>query len=401
MDLDLASRLKRPDDSTIVLLVLDGLGGLPRRSNGFTELEAAETPNMDELVEEGTAGLQTPVAPGVTPGSGPGHLGLFGYDPLEYRVGRGVLSGLGIGYPLEPGEVAARGNFCRVDGDGFVTDRRAGRISTETNEALCEKLRTIDVPGVDIDIETVKEHRFLIVFQGEDLSGDVEDTDPHETGRRPNPPAPRHEGAESTSEAVSAFLDQVDDALADDDPANMVLLRGFSQLPDWPTFESAFGLDAACIANYPMYRGVARLVGMDALPTEESIEEKFAVARDHWDDHDFFFIHEKRTDSSGEDGDFDMKMTVIEEVDRQLPQLLELDPDVLVVTGDHSTPSAMGQHSWHPVPVFVWSDDVRPDEVERFGETYCRDGELGPQYPGRELMPLAVAHAGRFDKFGA
>jgi 2,3-bisphosphoglycerate-independent phosphoglycerate mutase len=401
MNLDLIRRVAEPADSTIVLLVLDGLGGLSRESNRCTELESARTPNLDDLAASGECGLQVPVAPGITPGSGPGHLGLFGYDPVEYHVGRGVLSALGVGFDLQPRDVAARGNFCTVDESGVVTDRRAGRISTDTNRRLRDELRKIALPGVEVHVETVKEHRFLLVLRGDDLSGAIEDTDPQEPGHRPRRPEPREPGAARTSDLVSEFVDRAGDELSDEPHANMVLLRGFAQRPNWPTFPDALGLDAACIADYPMYRGVSKLVGMDTLPSREDIDGKFAVADDHWSDYDFFFIHEKRTDRSAEDGNFSGKKTVIEEIDQKLPQLLELAPDVVVVTGDHSTPARMKSHSWHPVPVTISGPNVRADHVESFGERACREGALGPQFPGEELMALALANAGRLAKYGA
>jgi 2,3-bisphosphoglycerate-independent phosphoglycerate mutase len=403
MDLDQMTDLLEPADTTISLLVLDGVGGLPG-DDGLTELQAAETPNLDALAAESACGLQVPVGPGIIPGSGPGHLSLFGYDPLEYSVGRGVLSALGIGFDLKSTDVAARGNFCTVDDQGRVTDRRAGRISTETNRELCDKLRSIDIDGVDIHIETVKEHRFLLVLRGEGLSGELEDTDPQETGVEPHDSVasrPDQTDAVQTADLVAEFLRKARETLADASPANMLLLRGFAKRPDWPTFQSAYNLDAACIASYPMYRGVARLVGMDVLECEAELESKFEVAAQHWDDYDYFFIHEKQTDSSGEDGDFERKVKVIEEADAALPTLLDQGPDVLTITGDHSTPSTMAQHSWHPVPVLMHAQHCRRDKAEAFNEIDCLDGALGPRLPGPDLMPLALAHAGRLTKYGA
>lgn len=401
MRLDVIEEIVQPADTTIALLVLDGVGGLPPESGSETELEAAYTPNLDELASSGESGLQLPVGTGITPGSGPGHLGLFGYDPLEYRVGRGVLSGLGIGFDLRENDVAARGNFCTVDSDGIVTDRRAGRISTEKNEEICERLRQIELPGAELHLETVKGHRFLLVLRGEGLSGDIEDTDPHEVGRPTQPPEPTRPEAEMTARLVENFTEQAGEILADEKPANMVLLRGFDKRPNWPQFPDAYGLEGTCIANYPMYKGVSRLVGLDAHDVGSSIDEKFRFAGEIWDDYDFVFVHEKRTDSSGEDGDFEKKKAVIEEVDSKLPDLLEHDPDVLVVTGDHSTPSRLKSHSWHPVPVLIAGPNVRSDSVASFGETACRSGALGPQFPARDLMALALANAGRLTKFGA
>jgi len=401
VELDFICRLAEGAETKIVLLVMDGLGGLPTRPGGLTELETASTPNLDHLATRGICGLQQPVAPGVTPGSGPAHLSLFGYDPIRYQVGRGVLSALGIDFDLTPSDVAARGNFCTVDKQGRVLDRRAGRISSEKNRELCELLRQIELPDVELFIRTVKEYRLLLVLRGERLSGAVTDTDPQETDVRPLEPQATAEDAERTVQLVKQFLDRAGELLADHHPANMLLLRGFSKRPDWPSMEKAYGLRAAAIAGYPMYRGVAKLVGMDVLETGPEIEEELETLEQHWDDYDFFFFHVKRIDSAGEDGDFERKVALIEEVDTHIPRLLDLEPDVLVVTGDHSTPSFLRYHSWHPVPVILWSKFCRSDHVHRFGERACMGGGLGPRIPGVDLMPLALANARRLEKFGA
>jgi 2,3-bisphosphoglycerate-independent phosphoglycerate mutase len=401
--LDLIKQVRKPADTKIVLLVMDGLGGLPVKTGGATELEAPSTPNLDDLASRGICGLHEPVGTAITPGSGPGHLALFGYDPLHYQVGRGVLTALGIGFDLDERDVAARGNFCTVDDEGQVSDRRAGRISTKNNRELCEKLRQIDLSDVELFVETVKEHRFLLVLRGEHLSDDVGDTDPQETGVKPISAQATSESqeAQATAKLVQQFVGQARERLRDVRPANMVLLRGFARRPDWPSFPDVFGLRAAALADYPMYRGVARLLGMKTLETGGGIDQKIEHARETWHDYDFFFLHHKPTDSAGEDRDFDRKAQQIEQVDAALPRLLEMQPDVVIVTGDHSTPSALAQHSWHPVPVVLWSQSCRPDRVERFGEHDCVAGGLGPRLPTTDLMPLAMAHARRLDKFGA
>lgn len=401
MDLDFIKTLVKPAETKIVLLVIDGLGGLPRKSDNLTELEAANTPNLDSLAKKGICGLQQPVGPGITPGSGPGHLGIFGYDPVKYKVGRGVLAALGIGFDLQPGDVAARGNFCTIDENGNVLDRRARRIPTEKNKELCEILRDIKLPGVEVFVETVKEHRCLIVLRGENLSGDIIDTDPQEIGKKPLQPQALSSDGTHTAELVSQFLDQVNNVLADQHPANMILLRGFSKKPNWPSMQEAFGLKSAAIAGYPMYRGVSKLIGMDILETGSTIKDEFTTLENHWADYDFFYLHVKKTDSAGEDGDFDRKVSVIEETDREIPRLLNLNPDVIIVTGDHSTPSLMKAHSWHPVPVLIWSKLCRADKVDCFGERACITGGLGSRLPAIDLMPLALANAKRLEKFGA
>ncbi len=398
---ELIRSLIKPADTKIVLLLLDGLGGIPGGPEGLTELEAAHTPNMDDLAADGICGLHEPVGPGITPGSGPSHLGVFGYDPLRFQVGRGVMSALGIDFALQPGDVAARGNFCTVDEDGIVTDRRAGRISSEKNRELCRLLREAQLSGVDYFVETVKEHRFVLVLRGRGLSSEVDDTDPQGTGRQPLDPKPQSKDAGKTARVVSEFIGHAKNVLSGSHPANMVILRGFSSRPRWPLFGEIYGLDAAAISAYPMYRGLARLLGMKVLETENSVEGEFNVLKKHWDDFDFFYLHIKYADSAGEDGDFGRKAAALEEADRQIPRLRELNPDVIVVTGDHSSPSVLGAHSWHPVPALIWSEHCRRDGVVRFGERACIAGGLGPRIHATDLMPIVMANAMRMRKFGA
>ncbi|MEZ4864875.1 MAG: 2,3-bisphosphoglycerate-independent phosphoglycerate mutase [Caldilineaceae bacterium] len=394
-------KLIKRNASKMVLLVMDGLGGHPQAEGGQTELETAKTPNLDSLAARGICGLQQPVATGITSGSGPGHLALFGYEPLTYQIGRGALSALGVNFDLQPQDVAARGNFCSVDEQGRITDRRAGRIASAKGKELCALLNEVTLPGVEVFVQPVEEYRFLLVLRGEGLAAAVTDTDPQTTGVEPLAPQPRTAAAKETAELVQQFLAEAQKRLADHHPANMVLLRGFAQRPNWPTLAEAYGLHAAAIAAYPMYRGVARLLGMEPLETEEEPAAKFAVLTKRWRDFDFFFVHIKRTDSAGEDGDFARKVALIEAVDTQIPRLLALDPDVVMVTGDHSTPAVLRAHSWHPVPVLLWSPYCRPDEVKHFGERPCIAGALGPRFPAAELMPLALANALRLEKFGA
>jgi 2,3-bisphosphoglycerate-independent phosphoglycerate mutase len=313
-----------------------------------------------------------------------------------------VLAGLGIGFDLQANDVAARGNFCTVNEEGLVTDRRAGRISTEKNQELCDLLRQkIEIPGVEVFIQPVKEYRFLLVLRGDGLSGELADTDPLEVGEKPLGPQALSDHAEKTAALVKKFVGQAGNILAEHQPANMVLLRGFSTQPDWPLFDDMYGLHAAAIAAYPMYRGVAKLVGMDVLETGTDFEAEVRTLEKHWKDYDFFFLHMKPIDSAGEDGNYERKTQLIEQVDSFMPRLLELEPEVMLVTGDHSTPSLLKYHSWHPVPVMLWSRYCRADNVNSFGERACMGGGLGPRIPAIELMPLALANALRLDKFGA
>ncbi len=398
--LDLIAPLVVPNETKIVLLSLDGLGGLPRPETGKSELETARIPNLDRLAAQGACGLLRHVAPGITPGSGPGHLGLFGYDPLQYLVGRGVLEGLGIEFDLRAGDVAARGNFCSVDGTGLITDRRAGRIPTEVNVRLTERLKSIALPGVEVFVEPVKEHRFVLVLRGAGLGGRLSETDPQALGKAPLPARALDADSARTAELVNAFVDRARALLADAAPANMVLLRGFDRLPDLPRFPEVFGLRAAAIAAYPMYRGLAKVVGMDVLKTGSTFADEVATLRQHWQSYDFFFVHYKDTDKAGEDGDFDAKVAALERFDAFVPEIEALSPDVVVVSGDHATPSVLAAHGWQPVPVIVRSRYSGADPVTAFNERACAAGTLGV-LPAQHLMPLVMANALRLTKFGA
>lgn len=400
ISLDQIKSLATQSPSKIVLLVIDGLGGLPKPDTGKTELETARTPNLDRLASMGICGLADPVSRGITPGSAPGHLALFGYDPLRFTVGRGILEVLGIDFDIKQGDVAVRGNFCTIDQDGLVIDRRAGRISTEKNSELCKTLSDIVLNGAELFVVPVKEHRLAVVFRGDELSADVSDSDPQKTGVAPQTVVPHTPAAQKVAKLANEFAAKTKAILADHHPANMVLLRGFSQHPDLPTMRQIFKLNPAAIASYPMYRGLAKLVGMRILDTGTTIEDEFDTLVQHYAQHDFFFIHLKKTDSSGEDGDFDAKVHVLEEIDRLLPQIMNLEPDVLIVSGDHSTPALMKAHSWHPVPTVLYSKWCRHDNIREFSEPACSSGALG-RFPSVEIMPLAMANALKLAKFGA
>jgi 2,3-bisphosphoglycerate-independent phosphoglycerate mutase len=398
--LDLIRSLVIENTTKIVLLSLDGLGGLPRSETGRSELETARLPNLSALATASACGLLRHVAPGITPGSGPGHLGLFGYDPLGFQVGRGVLEALGIEFDLRAGDVAARGNFCTVDGAGLITDRRAGRIATDVNVRLTERLRSIRLPGVELMVEPVKEHRFVLVLRGAGLSGRLSETDPQALGKAPLPVRALESGAARAAELVNTFIAEAARRLADAEPANMVLLRGFDQLPELPRFPEVYGMRAAAIAAYPMYRGLAKLVGMDVLKTGGTFADEIATLREHWQGYDFFFVHYKDTDKAGEDGDFDAKVAALERFDSFIPSIRDLGADVLVVSGDHSTPSVLAAHGWQPVPALVWSRYCGADPVTAFTERACAAGTLGV-LPAHHLMPVVMANALRLTKFGA
>ncbi len=396
---ELTRSLKQKSDSKIVLLVADGLGGLPMEPGGPTELEAANTPNLDALVKRGICGGSIPVKPGIAPGSGPGHLALFGYDPLRYIIGRGALEATGIGFNLEPHDIAVRGNYCTLDSAGKITDRRAGRIASEESAPLAVKLRAVKIPGVEVFVEPVKEHRFVVVFRGQGLGGDVADTDPQATGVPPLDPVAKP-GSEKTAQVAKEFIAQARKILADQPKANGVTLRGFAEKPKLPTYEEVYGLKAAAIAVYPMYKGLARLVGMEIVGKAQTLAEQIEMLKQNWAKYDFFFIHFKYTDSTGEDGNFAAKVKRIEELDAAIPQITSLQPTVLIVTGDHSTPAKLKSHSWHPVPTLLVSDVCRTDACEKFGEKECLRGGLG-LFEAKYLMPLALANASRLGKYGA
>lgn len=400
VSLDDLKALARPAQTKIVLLVMDGLGGLPRSGDGKTEMEAARTPNMDALADTGTLGLADAVAPGITPGSGPGHLGLFGYDPLQYRIGRGVLEAVGIDLTLTGRDLAARGNFCSLDAQGLISDRRAGRIPTEVCTRLCSLLEKIRIPGVELIVRPVREHRFVVLFRGQGLEEGLSETDPQEVGKPPLPVQAEVPQAKHSAEIANRFVAEAKTALANEHPANMILLRGFSKHPSLPKLTDIYAVKAAVIAVYPMYRGLARLAGMQAVVTGDTVADEITALESAFSQYDFFFVHVKKTDSAGEDGSFDKKVAIIEEVDREIPRLLALRPDVLVVTGDHSTPAPFKAHSWHPVPVLLWSKWCRRDHATRFSEQECRFGSLG-HIRAAELLPIMMGYAERLTKFGA
>lgn len=390
------------NNSKIFYLIMDGLGGHPMPGGFKTELETARKPKLNQLAKEGITGMLDPVLPGITPGSGPGHLALFGYDPLEFIIGRGILSALGIDFDLTDRDIPARLNFCTVDRNGIITDRRAGRISTKLNHELCEKIRrNVKLSdGMEFFLETESEHRAVLVLRGDGLGGNVRDTDPQKTGERPREAFGDDPQSAKTAKYVNEFIGKVKETIKADHPANMILARGFAKHIPLPTMRERYGLNALAVAQYPMYRGLARLVSMKVPEKPETYRDMWKQLEDNYNDFDFFFIHFKKTDSYAEDGNFDAKVETIEEVDQWIGQIKKLDPDVVVVTGDHSTPSVLKSHSWHPVPALLWSKYCRPDDVSSFEERACAKGAMG-RMATKHLIFLALANAFRLKKFGA
>ncbi|OGD16656.1 phosphoglycerate mutase [Candidatus Atribacteria bacterium RBG_19FT_COMBO_35_14] len=388
-------------ESKIVLLVADGIGDLPSENNK-TVLERAFIPNLDKLASKSVCGLTDPISRGITPGSGPAHLSLFGYDPIKYQIGRGVLEALGVGMELTSRDLACRGNFATLDKEGIITDRRAGRIATELNEKLCKLMqdKINQIGEVKTIIKPGKEHRFVVVFRGDGLEDALSDADPQKVGEKIKFAEPLDSKAKKSVETVNEFIKQATEVLKEHHPANTVLLRGFAKYPGLPTMKELFKLTPAAIATYPMYKGLAKLVGMDILETGESLSDEFKTLQDNFSKYDFFYLHIKKTDSYGEDGNFEQKVKVIEEVDKYIPKVLALKPDVLVVTGDHSTPALMKGHSWHPNPLMLFSKYIRVDEAEQFNEKECVKGGLG-RFLAVEVLPLMMANALKLQKFGA
>ena len=397
---DLLQTLKVKNEKKIVVLVMDGLGGLPLERNGLTELEKAKTPNLDALAADAETGTLHPIDYGITPGSAPGHFSLFGYDPLRYEIGRGVIAAMGIAFPMKPGDVAARMNFATKDENGNITDRRAGRIPTEKSTELCKKLEGIEIEDVEIMVKPVKDHRACVVFRGPGLEDKVDDTDTQQTGVPPLKATASDEGSKKTARIANAFVEEVNARLSGLTPANSLLLRGFAALPHIPSMNERFGLDPVCIAVYPDYKGISRLLDMKIVEGMHDLSEQLKALSANWADHDFFFVHHKYTDSTGEDGNYAAKVEQIEKVDAIIPQILEMNPDVFIVVGDHSTPSKVAAHSYHPVPFLIRGEDQRIDGVKSFGERACTAGSFA-NMPGLKLMNLALAYSDKLIKFGA
>ncbi|MDE2688416.1 MAG: 2,3-bisphosphoglycerate-independent phosphoglycerate mutase [Chloroflexota bacterium] len=399
IDLPYLADVCRTTESKIVLLVVDGLGGVPHPDTGKSELETAHLPSFDRLAQRSAGGLTTPVMSGITPGSGPGHMALFGYDPVKYLMGRGVLEALGIDVALGAGDLAARGNLCTVDSNGNITDRRAGRIPTAESAPLVEMLNQIEVPGLEVEVLPVQDYRFVLVLRGEGLDDKISETDPQMTGIAPLEARALDNGSERAAAAVRAFIDAAKETLSGREYANMAMLRGFSLLPGLPDFGESYRLNPGAVAAYPMYRGIAKVVGMHVIPTGMSFDEELDTLEEHFDEHDFFFLHYKPSDSAGEDGDFQAKVKTLEALDACIDRLVAMQPDVLVVAGDHSTPALLAAHSWHPVPMMISSEWTIGENMESFDERACAQGSLG-RIPATELMLLAMAHAGKLLKYG-
>jgi len=389
-----------PNNSKIVLLVMDGVGDITNEE-ALTPLMKASTPNLDKLAQLSDLGQTVPVIQGVTPGSGPGHLGLFGYDPIKYQIGRGILEALGEDIEVRELDVVARGNFATIDGN-IVVDRRAGRPATEESAKVVEILNSNikEIEDVKITFYPGKEHRFVLKLTGEGLHDNIEDADPQKEGKPIKYTSPLSTEAEKTARIVNKLLDRIKEVLKDQPRMNFALVRGFSKYPKLPQFPEVYKLKAGAIAVYPMYKGLAKLVGMTIIPTGQTIEDEIETLKKEWNNYDFFFVHVKKTDSYGEDGKFDEKVHVIENVDKVIPEILALNPDVLVITGDHSTPCPMKGHSFHPVPAMFYAKFTRKGLSKAFNEFECARGTIGNIH-ATDVMNLILGYSGRLEKFGA
>ena len=398
IDLPYLNTITRNTESKIIFLVIDGLGGYPDKT-GKSELEKAEIPNLDDLVRKSDCGLTIPVSHGITPGSGPGHLSLFGYDPVKYLLGRGVLETLGIDIDLNQDEIAARGNFCTIDNNGYITDRRANRIATNISSKIVEELKNIKIPGIEFKIYSVRDHRFVLIMNGDNLSTEISETDPQVLGLQPLDVKPLSDDSNSTAYMINKFIEQAKIILSPRETANMILLRGFSKLPNLPDFNHNYKLNACAIAAYPMYRGLAKLLGMDVLNTGDTFDQEIQTLKENFNKYNFFFLHYKPADAAGEDGDFESKVKTLESLDKFIPVIKEIGADVLVVAGDHSTPAILGSHSWHPVPLMIHTKNSNNNNVKQFTEKALINGNLGT-FHATKLMMLSLANAGKLSKYG-
>jgi 2,3-bisphosphoglycerate-independent phosphoglycerate mutase len=406
MDLKLISSLAVQNDTKVVLVVLDGVGGLAG-PEGKTSLEAAHTPNLDGLARAGVCGFQNPLAPGITPGSGPAHIGLFGYDPFKYFIGRGVLDTAGTPFEFLSGDMASRLNFATLAADGTISDRRAGRIPDKEGKRVTDLLadNIKEIEGVQVLLQHVKEYRAAAIFRGKDLDGRLCDSDPQKVGLKPLAVAPTEENptpeAEEGARLANGFIARAREVLAGESKANFVMMRGFDVYEPLPNFCELYKWRACAVAAYPMYKGVSKLAGMRVIEEgQSSVEEELDLVKQELPNTDFLFLHVKKTDSMGEDGNFEGKVEVIEHFDQLLPRLVDLKPDVLCITGDHSTPCSLKSHSWHPVPICMVAETARVDACQTFGETSFLTGGLG-RIHSTDVLPLLLAHAGRLNKFGA
>ncbi len=411
------------DKRTAVLVILDGLGDrIIPALKGKTPLQAAKTPTFDRLAMEGQNGLMDVLGPGITPGSDAAHLTLFGYDFKESYPGRGPLEALGAGLPSKPGDVAFRSNFATVDDNLVVIDRRAGRDFTDDeHRALEDALKGIEIDGVKVHFVATVEHRGAIVLEGEGLSGEISDIDPHETGKKILESKPDVPEARKTADVVNKLVKLTYERLRDSDlnklreqrglpAANVLLLRGPGKHAQIPTLKERYGISSVCLAGGALYIGCAKYVGMDYIPVEGqtgTIDTNFDnIAKKAIEviksGVNYLFIHIKATDNASHDGNHEEKVLAIERTDTMVGKILAevRDKVVIALTGDHTTPVLVGEHTCDPVPILFWSNFIRPDSVKQFSEIDAPHGALH-SIRGIDVMPLLLGYAGYIEKIGA
>ncbi len=394
--------LIRPHAGRILLVVADGLGGAPN-GDGVTEMEMARRTHLDELASKSSLGLTDPIETGVTPGSVPAHLALFGYDPHEFWVGRGAVEARGLDLKLMREDLCIRANFCTIDRKtGIVTDRRAGRIPTAKNEELVARIQSAmrKIDGIEVMVHSGMDYRFVVVLRGTGLSTKLGESDPEKEGLRPRPITALTWRAERTSEVINEFLKKATELIKDEEKANYILLRGYAKPPDLEPINDRYWVRAACVAVYPAYKGLARILGMDVLDCGDTWESELNAVEQNLDRYDFFFLHLKELDKLGEDGNFARKVEQLGKLDSLVPRITKMGFDVIVITGDHSTPAVLKAHSWHPNPFLLWSPWVRREGKAEFTERGCARGQLG-RMSALEVMPLVLANARKLAKFGA
>ncbi|MHA2179286.1 MAG: 2,3-bisphosphoglycerate-independent phosphoglycerate mutase [Candidatus Thorarchaeota archaeon] len=411
------------DKRTAVFVVMDGVGDRPQKElGGKTPLEAAKTPTLDKMAAEGQSALMNVIGPGITPGSDTAHLALFGYDPLAEYPGRGPLEAFGAGLETKPGDVAFRSNFATVDSKMVVLDRRAGRtFSPEEQEELQAALNGLEINDVKVRFIATVEHRGALVLEGEGLYAEISDVDPHETGKKILTVRALKPEAEKTAKVVNELMRVAHERMKGLETnkkrakkglplANAILLRGPGRHSDVPSLPQRYGIKSAVIAGGALYIGSAKYVGMEHIQVEgqtgtidtnfdniaaktiETIESGF----------NYVFVHIKATDNASHDGNAKEKILAIERTDAMIGKILEKvgDKIVMAVTGDHSTPVCIKEHSCDPVPILFWSNFIRPDSVKRFSEIDAAKGAMHT-IRGIDVMPLLLGYAGYIDKFGA
>ena len=400
-------------------VICDGLGDRPIPKLGRkTPLEYAKTPNLDAIARRGIIGAMNTIDIGVRPGSDTAHMAIFGYDPHVYYTGRGPFETAGLRMEHKDGDICFRVNMGTVDDTLHIIDRRAGRIGDTS--AFARELNGMKIDGVEFFVKAGTGYRMGMIMRGKKLSTHITDIDPGHVGKGVR----MCEATDDTSEAkrtakiLNTFVSRahkllkrmpvnIDRQKNGLPQANYLLVRGAGVYPKLPRFFDKYGLRAACFAGAGLYKGIARLIGMDVVHVpgatgkpDSNIRAKVETAIKHRKDYDFFFIHFKGADSCGEDGDVEGKIAYIEKIDDAVAPLLKLKNSLVVITADHSTPCTIKSHSADDVPIVIMGDEVRDDDVHEFSERTCAKGRMG-HIKGMHVMPIILDLMGIAEKFGA